>query len=334
MKLRCIVWTTITAGLLAHIAMGAEQKGTDTYGGWTPYQFALWNPVQIFGKTRDVYGLRTSIFYGKNRDVYGLDISLFTNSSRNVYGISILGFGNEYYHGLFPFYSLHHQAPHTGDVTGLQIGGGLIGAIGWIYPPIFYYAIIGTHTRDMTGLQVCLTQSRAHNLTGVQISGLLNYVEEDVAGLQLAGLANDVKGEGTSFQISAFFNDAGTECSGMQLCSLVNHARGNYNGLQLGAVMGNINSGRASGLQLGAGYNQAADGMSGAQIAGIMNYSGGDARGFQFAICNIVSEEMQGVQIGAFNYCRRITGVQIGGLNIISDGTVPFMVGVNVGMNF
>jgi len=98
MKLRCIVWTTITAGLLAHIAMGAEQKGTDTYGGWTPYQFALWNPVQIFGKTRDVYGLRTSIFYGKNRDVYGLDISLFTNSSRNVYGISILGFGNEYYH--------------------------------------------------------------------------------------------------------------------------------------------------------------------------------------------------------------------------------------------
>lgn len=300
---------------------------------WTPYQFAIWDPVQLFDEKTDVRGLRTSIFYGKNRDVYGLDISLFANNARNVYGISILGFGNEFYHGIFPFAFWHYAPVDTGNVTGIQIGGGLGGAIGILLPcPMGYYALVTTRARDMTGLQISLLGSRARRLSGIQIAGLFTVVNGSASGVQIAGLFTVINGSAKGLQLSGLSNIArGNDGTSFQIGLIYNKMGRDYGGLQLGTK--NIALGKLRGMQFGIFGNEAG-GFQGVQLAGVLNYSSDDSRGFQLGLFNVAREGMKGVQIGAVNYCRRMTGLQIGGLNIIREGTLPFFFGINASISF
>lgn len=73
MRVRIFILFFIALIFPLPVVANAEDDAT---GGWTPFQLSILNPVQLFGEDRDVYGLRTSIFYGKSRDIYGLDLGL------------------------------------------------------------------------------------------------------------------------------------------------------------------------------------------------------------------------------------------------------------------
>lgn len=307
----------------------------NTRSGWTPLQFAVWHPVQLFDENTDVYGVRTSLFYGKNRDVYGLDLSLFANKAQNVYGVSILVFGNELYHGFLPFDNWHHDATDTGNVTGIQIGGGLGGAIGILLPyPIIYYAGLTTHARDMTGLQLSLFGSRARRLKGLQAAGLLTVADEQANGMQFSLLSNKAGGTGTCWQIALGCNETGEEYSGLKLALGANYAQGDYSGIQMFPLVGNIVRGKSSGIQLSLLHNKS-ESLRGLQFAGLFNHTGNPygpeegSSGIQIGAFNVVNGDMKGVQVGAFNYCKQMTGIQIGALNIIREGQIPVLLGIN-----
>jgi hypothetical protein len=312
--------------------------------GWTPLQFAVWSPVQVFDENRDVYGLRTSLFYGRNRDIYGIDLSLFANSADDIYGLSILVFGNELLFACnFGGWTFGQQ--RVPNIHGIQIGGGA-GAGFILYPlPIFAVAglvtkagnvdgaqisLIGNHANKVRGLQIAGLGNYADKVGGIQIAVLGNYAESDMTGLQLAVIGSKAKGIGKVFQIAVLGNETDGDYGGFQLGLGGSKNFGDYTGLSLGLVHNTY--GHMRGYQMSVLLNIAGQ-LDGAQTSAIFNMVRGDGEGLQLGAINI-SDRMKGVQLGAINYSRQFTGIQIGGMNIITEGMLPFMIGINVGMTF
>lgn len=101
--------------------------------------------------------------------------------------------------------------------------------------------------------------------------------------------------------------------SGLDI-GLINHAT-TFKGLQYGAV--GISDSDFVGWQYHF-VNIAKESVTGAQT-GLFN-SAGDMKGFQYGFVN-TSDQMNGVQLGVVNYTQRMTrGLQIGVVNIISEG--------------
>jgi len=71
--------------------------------------------------------------------------------------------------------------------------------------------------------------------------------------------------------------------------------------------------------------------MCGTELFGIqfgaVNLTKKSLTGFQGGAVNI-AEELHGVQLGVFNYSDK-GGLQFGGINIIKNGWIPFMIGIN-----
>ncbi len=122
------------------VAKSAEEAAEEPTA-WTPLQISIWNPVQLFSEERNVYGIRTNVFYGKNHNIYGLDIGLFTNECNDINGFQIS--------------TLCNLA--RGHVTGSQIG---------------YYSNLA---ENITGLQMCVGLNSADNLNGLQLSLFNNF---------------------------------------------------------------------------------------------------------------------------------------------------------------
>lgn len=71
--------------------------------------------------------------------------------------------------------------------------------------------------------------------------------------------------------------------------------------------------------------------MCGTELMGIqfggVNISKDVLTGFQGGAVNI-AKDVKGLQFGVFNYCDKNT-FQVGGINVIKDGWLPFMIGIN-----
>ena len=236
-----------------------EGKLTES-SGWTPLQFAVWHPVQVFDENTDVYGLRTSLFYGRNRDIYGIDFSLFSNAADDIYGLSIQVFGNKLHHGIFPFTYWSLEQKRVPNIHGIQIGGGAAGAIGILFPfPIGYYAAISTKAGNVDGAQISLIGNSALKVRGIQLAGIANYAESDLTGLQIAAIGNQANGEGVALQIGGIGNLTEGDYGGLQLGLFGNHNEGDYAGLQLSGLLGNETCGRMRGFQMNGLWNTAGD---------------------------------------------------------------------------
>ena len=318
---------------LAHPLSAAnteEEAPAVASSGWTPFQFAVWHPAQVFDENTDVYGLRTSLFYGRNRDIYGIDFSLFSNGADDIYGLSILAFGNEllFASNLGEWILGQRRLP---NIHGFQIGGGA-GAGFIIYPyPIGAIAALVTKAGNVDGAQISLLGNHANKVRGIQIAGIGNYAESDSTSLQIAGIGNKAKGQGTAIQLGGIGNATEGDYEGLQLGLFGTDNEGDYAGLSLG-LYGHYTCGHMRGYQMG-GLGNIAGELDGVQTSAIFNRVRGDGEGLQIGLLNI-SDRMKGVQIGAINYSRQFTGIQIGGMNIIKEGTVPFMLGINASSSF
>jgi len=135
--------------------------------GWTPFQFAFFNPLQVFVEEDGVKGARVSAGYGQNADISGIDIG-FVGVSETMTGLQF----NAGYSGAENLDGLQ-IAPlnQVGDrVRGVQLGG------------------VISYAEEVVGLQIAGGHNRAENITGVQIGGMVNEAEE-LTGLQI-GLFN------------------------------------------------------------------------------------------------------------------------------------------------
>lgn len=98
-------------------------------------------------------------------------------------------------------------------------------------------------------------------------------------------------------------------------------------GLDLG-VIGNIVRREVGGVQIGLLFNAAGESGGALQIAAICNYVTGDFSGAQIGLFN-VAEKGCGLQVGLVNRSVSFQGLQIGVLNFNEASSVPFFPVVN-----
>jgi hypothetical protein len=137
----------------------------------TPFQLALFHPVQLFPKETRVQGLRIDLLYGVNDELSGVDLGLVNRTTGPTQGLQL---------GAFPFGGVNI----TDSLDGLQFAG--------------FWAGANFASGDVTGLQIAGIlggMNIAGNLKGVQISGLLLGLNmaQNTRGLQLATLYNQAE---------------------------------------------------------------------------------------------------------------------------------------------
>ncbi len=143
----------LALSLISGNSIAAPGEGGTSRGGWSPFQFSIYNPIQLVGESKDITGLRLSLLYGKNVDISGIDLALGATSSNNLAGIQIAGFGN-----------------WAASVKGIQIGG------------------VGNEVTSLTGVQIsAFVNSVESDVSGIQIA-LINTVKGEMKGIQIGAL--------------------------------------------------------------------------------------------------------------------------------------------------
>jgi hypothetical protein len=169
----------------------------------SPFQLALWNPVQTADETRSIHGLRLNFPYGVNRDVYGLDFGIASHTTRNVYGVQygLGGVVDGEFRGpqLNAFVSITRgelkgwqqaaydsagtlKGAQTGFVNYVELSGqgaqfGLVNLTGGQFEGVSLGVV--NHARRVDGLQLGVVNI-ADELHGVQI-GLANFAKNGFA---------------------------------------------------------------------------------------------------------------------------------------------------------
>jgi len=169
-----------------------EVKESSVWG--TPFQFSIWNPIQLFPEDWNVYGLRMNVFYGKNQDVYGLDLGLLANRAKNITGIQIAGFGNKAFESLrgIQIAGIGNNCSNA-DIYGIQIG-------------------FGNRAKNLIGIQIGGGAEASASSTGIQFGGLYTKTDE-LKGVQTGLLNITEKGFGLQFGIG----NIATKMSGIQI---------------------------------------------------------------------------------------------------------------------
>jgi len=135
--------------------------------GWTPFQFAVFNPLQVFVEEDGVKGARVSAGYGQNADISGIDVG-FIGVSETMTGLQI---------------NAGYSAPENLD--GLQISS--LNQVGDRVRGVQLGGVI-SYAEEVVGLQIAGLHSRAETVTGAQIGGMVNETER-LTGAQI-GILN------------------------------------------------------------------------------------------------------------------------------------------------
>jgi hypothetical protein len=147
-------------------------------------------------------------------------------------------------------------------------------------------------------------------------------------GFELGGLFNIDKQNVKFAQAAGVFNLVGGHVHGLQIGGVSNTVLDTFFGAQIGGVSNFVNE-QFSGVQVAGVYNHVGKTLTGAQVAGVVNFTNHKTKGAQIAgIANISSREVKGAQVaGVFNYTRKLSGVQIGLINI-ADTSSGYSIGL------
>ncbi len=149
-------------------------------------------------------------------------------------------------------------------------------------------------------------------VNGLEMAGLFNIDKKNVQYVQLAGLFNNVGGSVRGVQLGGVSNTVLDSVNGAQLAGITNYVRKSFIGWQVAGI-----------------YNHIGGSLKGSQMAGIANFANHKTQGAQIAgVANISSRQVNGVQIaGVFNYTRKLSGVQIGLINV-ADSSTGYSIGL------
>ncbi|MGD1002909.1 MAG: hypothetical protein ABSA67_19635 [Candidatus Brocadiia bacterium] len=310
---------------------------------WSPAQVALISPAQIAPESWDVYGLKTNFVFCRNHDFAGLGIGCIDVLHRaDGVNVGLLGITSWDASG-FELSGLGNST--VDEMTGLQVAL-LLNVV--VRPPPEDESLSlwdtselggGLAAGSMRGAQISVLWNAAREMSGAQVAGgtLLpvlpflipssgNLVQGDMHGAQISPLGVNVTlGTVHGLQMAGLGSEA-ERLRGMQI-GLVNEVqlRGSWIAGMLNANLYPREMESRSGL----------GGADGVQIGGICNLVRPPVRGVQIAgIFNIARDDMRGLQLSALvNHTRRLSGVQIGLININRDGWLPFFPLVNVGFS-
>lgn len=137
--------------------------------------------------------------------------------------------------------------------------------------------------------------------------------------------SNGVKSYETSnhFSLNIIYGVNGG-VKGTEVGSICNINKGNVSGVQVAGVA-NVNKGNSVGSIIAGISNVNTGSFAGSMIAGIVNYAGQKSGGVQVSAINLVTDSLQGVQVGVVNYAKQLRGVQVGVINMASscDDCIP-----------
>ncbi len=189
-------------------------------------------------------------------------------------------------------YGLRLDLPY-GNNKGCLLGAD-IGVVGLLSERMTGFQCTGFNLVDLAsvrGFQFGAIANRDKDFHGVQISGILNWNEDESAGVQI-GTVN-YGGEFTGFQIGG-----------------VSWMIGNFSGVAFDAMLTTRSK------------------FTGWSIAGF-NYGLKDVSGAQMGCINVSAETSTGLQLGAINFAKHHEGLQLGLINLNSSGFLPCFPFVN-----
>jgi len=189
-------------------------------------------------------------------------------------------------------YGLRLDLPY-GNNNGKLIGIDL-GVVGVLSEGMTGLQVTGFNLDDLAavkGFQLGVIANRDRDFHGLQISGIVNWNEDESAGVQI-GTVN-----------------YGGELAGLQLGG-ISWMVGNYAGVSFDGVL--VTRNNFTGWSI-AGFNYGHMEVSGAQMGGV----------------NVAAESSTGLQLGLINLARHHEGLQLGLININSSGVLPCLPGIN-----
>lgn len=139
------------------------------------------------------------------------------------------------------------------------------------------------------------------------------------AKAEIGGLFNINRGDVRSVQLAGLFNQVGGKVNGIQMAGLINSTLDSVNAVQAAGLI-NFTTGNVKGVQLAGLVNIAGSNLQGTQIAGIANYAHREVQGAQISGVLNIGRNVQGTQIGLFNYADSISGVPIGLISFVRKG--------------
>lgn len=334
-------------------------SGTVAANPWTPAQIAIYDPIQVFPETWDVYGARFNLIHGNNRRVIGLDMGL-SNEAYTSGGLQLALFRNN----AINLYGLQFSLILNNAETGI---GSQIALINYNRTDVYNFVSLGLfnfggattfqfgvlNTASVYGIQLGLwnvgsrgdtgPSYRVHYYDTGRTVTRSDFIDADVIGFQIA-LAMNQGGHLKGGQL-ALMNSAGS-MTGIQI-GATDMVMGEVKGVQLGLLAAGMGydgkdsygiqispinyAMRTTGVQFGlAGISNTY--FNGVQVGFLFNNSD-TVNGAQVGLIN-VADRVRGMQIGLINYCRRMSGIQIGMANIIVEGPVPFLPLFNISMNY
>ncbi|WP_370459989.1 hypothetical protein [Bacteroides sp. 519] len=178
---------------------------------------------------------------------------------------------------------------------------------------------------EMKGIQISgISNVSGDSMVGIGITGLINIAGNESKGLLAAGLANITGDNSKGALVSSLLNIAGNEFAGVNIAGLANIVGEGNKGVTVSGLS-NVVGGSTSGVQVTGLLNITGRDAAGVQISGGMNIAGNKASGLQLGSVNM-AEELNGVQVGIFNYYNQKTkGFQLGLVNANPETKVQWM---------
>jgi hypothetical protein len=163
----------------------------------------------------------------------------------------------------------------------------------------------------------------AGGIRGVEFTGLVSVLQNNLNGAQFAGLGNIVLNEARGAQFAGLMNVNIGISKGFQTAGLLNINAEATNSCMVAGFMNLATGGKATMLSGFTNINAGAD--KGAQITGFANINTGKLNGVQVAGFFNYAGKLSGVQIGTFNYVDSLErGVPIGFLSFVRNGYMAF----------
>jgi hypothetical protein len=163
----------------------------------------------------------------------------------------------------------------------------------------------------------------AGGIRGVEFTGLVSVLQNNLNGAQFAGLGNIVLNDARGAQFAGLMNINAGISKGFQTAGLLNINAGATNSCMVAGFMNLATGGKATMLSGFTNINAGAD--KGAQITGFANINSGKLHGVQLAGFFNYAGKLSGVQIGTFNYVDSLEhGVPIGFLSFVRNGYMAF----------
>lgn len=166
MSIRSVIVSLVAVVCLASPALAASGS---------PFQLALFDPVQIVKRDKSVSGVRLNIIYGRNANLTGLDVGIINHSTGNEGGLQYGAIG--YVEGEFTGWQDNLVSISKTKFTGLQSG--------WF-----------TQSADGHGVQFGFINI-TDRMSGLQF-GIVNYTKVMDKGMQI-GIGNIISEGGIPF---------------------------------------------------------------------------------------------------------------------------------------